>query len=330
MENHHFILKKVSSLFPSSFTSCQFRTLPDVADSSITIAKTQKIPHSENDHSSLILNKPCKKNQLFLNHHSSDAEGRKCPPVTPLSTLNPKKTEKIIRNRGMVSVNHSSSSNCSGRWFTTSSDEKTRAAADDFETDTFFSLSSNSGDSFRLKTTSRRFKKCEEMKSIDETGRCSFSSLASFDTDPSKCSRKTATSTTAAAKTTAKGGEKKSSVTCAEYEPGSDHLSTRIYYESSFRRRKTGKNRRKIRRNRSRRSFCYGSTIDESYAVEKSSSDPRSDFRASMVEMIVEKQIFGAEDLERLLLCFLSLNAASYHGIIFDVFSEICQTLFSN
>ncbi|KAI3468243.1 hypothetical protein Pfo_024906 [Paulownia fortunei] len=247
-----------------------------------------------------------------------------------VSTLNPKKKEKIqeCRKSAVVSVNHSSSSN-SG-WFT-SSDEKTRAANDDVETDTFFSLSSNSGDSFRLKT-SRRFRRCEEMKSIDEMGRCSFSSVASFDTVLSKCSRKTATS---AAKTTAKKG-KKSSITCPEYELGSGHISTQLYYHNkidsgtSFQRPKTAKNRRKIKKNPSRRSFSYSSMIEESYAVEKSSSDPHSDFRASMVEMIVEKQIFGAEDLERLLLCFLSLNAVSYHGIIFDVFSEICQTLFSN
>lgn len=70
--------------------------------------------------------------------------------------------------------------------------------------------------------------------------------------------------------------------------------------------------------------------VGDSYAVEKRSRDPRGDFRASMVEMVVEKRIFAAEDLERLLRCFLSLNSTSYHGMIFDVFSEICQTLFTN
>ncbi|XP_052175421.1 uncharacterized protein LOC127790164 [Diospyros lotus] len=42
----------------------------------------------------------------------------------------------------------------------------------------------------------------------------------------------------------------------------------------------------------------------ESYAVVKNSPDPYSDFRESMVEMIVEKEMYGAEDLERLLQCF--------------------------
>lgn len=70
--------------------------------------------------------------------------------------------------------------------------------------------------------------------------------------------------------------------------------------------------------------------MGESYAVEKSTRDPRGDFRASMVEMIVDKQMFAAKDLERLLRCFLSLNSPAYHSMICHVFSDICQTLFTN
>ncbi|KZT76775.1 hypothetical protein F511_46201, partial [Dorcoceras hygrometricum] len=58
------------------------------------------------------------------------------------------------------------------------------------------------------------------------------------------------------------------------------------------------------------------------------SRDPRGDFKASMVDMILAKQMFGAEELERLLICFLSLNSVRYHGLIFEVFSEICEALF--
>ncbi|KAL3650833.1 hypothetical protein CASFOL_007236 [Castilleja foliolosa] len=272
MENQKLLLK-LSRLFPSSFTSCQSRTLPDVADSSIVITKPDK--KTQNDpHSSTILQKPPKPhkiyspvpitklpspkvsntNQLFAYH----SKGRKCPPVR----------------------NHSSSSN-SGRWFT-SSDDRTRAAADGFETDTFYSLSSNSGDSLPLKPTSRRFRKCEEMKSIDERG---------------------------AAASGGRGGE---------HQKVSDHAATQVYYQGSCRRRRS---RRKKRR---------GGSEAVGYAVEKRTSDPYGDFRESMVEMIIEKQIFGADDLDRLFFCFLSLNNEDYHGIIFDVFSEICQTLFCN
>ncbi|EYU21877.1 hypothetical protein MIMGU_mgv1a020161mg, partial [Erythranthe guttata] len=270
--------------------SCQFRSLPDVAEGSITITKANKKILHEIDHSS------------FLNKSQKPPQNSSKP-----SKQTQKKNDQEKGGGAVVSINHSSSSY--GGWFT-SSDEKARP--DDV------SMSSNSGDSFRLKT-SRRFRRCEEMKSIDETGRCSFSSsFASADTVLSKCSRKTAPAATAAAKkTTAAAAPKKSS-------GGRDS-------GKNLRRRKTTKSRRKVKKSREKSSFEYGgSLVGESYAVEKSSSDPHGDFRASMVEMIVEKQIFGADDLERLLLCFLNLNATSYHGIIYQVFTEICQTLFAN
>lgn len=70
--------------------------------------------------------------------------------------------------------------------------------------------------------------------------------------------------------------------------------------------------------------------VKDSFAVVKSSSDPYNDFRTSMVEMIIEKQIFSAKDLEQLLQCFLSLNSGRHHRIILDVFTEIWEALFSN
>ncbi|XVF34832.1 hypothetical protein REPUB_Repub18cG0092300 [Reevesia pubescens] len=70
--------------------------------------------------------------------------------------------------------------------------------------------------------------------------------------------------------------------------------------------------------------------VKDSFAVVKSSSDPYNDFRTSMVEMIVERQIFAAKDLEKLLQCFLSLNSHHHHRIIVEVFTEIWETLFSN
>nr|DAD38671.1 TPA_asm: hypothetical protein HUJ06_012993 [Nelumbo nucifera] len=49
-----------------------------------------------------------------------------------------------------------------------------------------------------------------------------------------------------------------------------------------------------------------------------------------MVEMIIEKPIFAAKDLEQLLQCFLSLKSFHYHKVIVEVFSEIWEALFSN
>ncbi|KAL5572663.1 hypothetical protein UlMin_022260 [Ulmus minor] len=76
--------------------------------------------------------------------------------------------------------------------------------------------------------------------------------------------------------------------------------------------------------------FPLEGRVKDSFAVVKKSRDPHNDFRTSMVEMIVEKQIFGAKDLEQLLQCFLSLNSHNHHQIIVEVFTEILEALFSS
>ncbi|KAL7213602.1 hypothetical protein ACSBR2_016182 [Camellia fascicularis] len=57
-------------------------------------------------------------------------------------------------------------------------------------------------------------------------------------------------------------------------------------------------------------------------AMEKSSYDPREDFRESIVEMIVANQIYEAKDLRRLLNCYVSMNSEEYQGVILEVFHE--------
>ncbi|GMI97726.1 hypothetical protein HRI_003441900 [Hibiscus trionum] len=84
------------------------------------------------------------------------------------------------------------------------------------------------------------------------------------------------------------------------------------------------------KRNARRRRAKSGNKVKDSFAVVKSSDDPYTDFRASMVEMIVEREMFEAKELEQLLQCFLSLNSHHHHRIIVEVFTEICNTLFSN
>ncbi|XP_048134004.1 transcription repressor OFP8-like [Rhodamnia argentea] len=73
-----------------------------------------------------------------------------------------------------------------------------------------------------------------------------------------------------------------------------------------------------------------GGGIKDSFAVVKRSSDPRGDFRRSMVEMIVEKEMFGAEELQKLLECFLALNSHHHHRVILLAFAEIWEALFSS
>lgn len=68
--------------------------------------------------------------------------------------------------------------------------------------------------------------------------------------------------------------------------------------------------------------------VKESVAVVKRSEDPYGDFKRSMVEMIVEKEMYGADELEQLLQCFLSLNSRAHHRVIVQAFSEIWNALF--
>ncbi|KAK4276599.1 hypothetical protein QN277_014729 [Acacia crassicarpa] len=69
--------------------------------------------------------------------------------------------------------------------------------------------------------------------------------------------------------------------------------------------------------------------VKESFAVVKKSKDPYEDFKKSMLEMIMEMEMFEARDLEQLLQSFLSLNSRHYHGVIARAFMEIWQELFS-
>ncbi|XP_073128428.1 transcription repressor OFP7-like [Henckelia pumila] len=68
--------------------------------------------------------------------------------------------------------------------------------------------------------------------------------------------------------------------------------------------------------------------IKESFAIVKRSENPYEDFKNSMIDMIVEKQMFEHKDLEQLLQCFLSLNSRHYHGIIIQAFYEIWDAIF--
>ncbi|CAM8998173.1 unnamed protein product [Rhodiola kirilowii] len=61
----------------------------------------------------------------------------------------------------------------------------------------------------------------------------------------------------------------------------------------------------------------------ESFAVVKCSFDPQKDFRNSMLEMILDKGIRRAEELEELLACYLTLNSDEYHDLIIKVFRQV-------
>ncbi|CAN6463756.1 unnamed protein product [Victoria cruziana] len=69
--------------------------------------------------------------------------------------------------------------------------------------------------------------------------------------------------------------------------------------------------------------------LGESVAVVKTSDDPLADFRWSMLQMIVEKEIVAVDDLRELLCCFLSLNSPQHHDLILRAFLEIWSEYFS-
>ncbi|PWA59375.1 Ovate protein family, C-terminal [Artemisia annua] len=73
----------------------------------------------------------------------------------------------------------------------------------------------------------------------------------------------------------------------------------------------------------------FGRIGGNSLAVEKDSDDPYVDFRESMLQMIMEKEIYGQDDLRELLNCFLQLNSPYYHGIIIKAFTEIWNNVLS-
>lgn len=69
--------------------------------------------------------------------------------------------------------------------------------------------------------------------------------------------------------------------------------------------------------------------VNESFVVVKRSADPYEDFKKSMLEMILEREILEPKDLEQLLLSFLSLNSRMHHKAILKAFSEIWKEVFS-
>ncbi|KAI3673159.1 hypothetical protein L6452_39275 [Arctium lappa] len=68
--------------------------------------------------------------------------------------------------------------------------------------------------------------------------------------------------------------------------------------------------------------------MTESLTVVKWSEKPFEDFKKSMLEMILEKEMVEAKDLEQLLQCFLSLNSRHHHVHIVAAFTAIWELLF--
>nr|XP_016470866.1 PREDICTED: transcription repressor OFP4-like [Nicotiana tabacum] len=333
MENN--MVHKFSRLFPSSFSSCQFRNPPDVVENSIVIS------NSSNNH---VLGASSRTQSSIKTQESKSNKNHLKVPKGSNKMHKPNKESNVIK---------SSSSN-SG-WFSSEDGDEFSGETED----AFFSLSSGYfSESFHRKTASKRY----NQRSY-EMGRCSSElSANSISTATSEKkvnggvgsnlseskwvksinglefpTLKTEQNRGKISQTRSGGRTCRQTSLVEKFDYYSDSNSDNTRRKTTKCRRKTGRNHRKIKKLSlisSNKVGQFSIVIDgrneESIAVEKNTSDPYNDFRTSMVEMIVEKQIFGVEDLQRLLHCFLQLNSPSFHKIIFGVFSEICETLFTN
>ncbi|KAJ8506089.1 hypothetical protein OPV22_006975 [Ensete ventricosum] len=72
-----------------------------------------------------------------------------------------------------------------------------------------------------------------------------------------------------------------------------------------------------------------GRRVEESVAVVKETEDPLAEFRRSMLQMVVEKEIVDGEELRQLLRRFLALNSPRHHDTILRAFAEIWEEVFT-
>lgn len=86
--------------------------------------------------------------------------------------------------------------------------------------------------------------------------------------------------------------------------------------------------RRRMMRRRTTTTRDEGAKFIVMVAMEKSSYDPRQDFRESIEQMIRANRIYEPRDLRRLLDYYVSMNSEEHQGVILEVFYEVCTNLF--
>ncbi|RCV28264.1 hypothetical protein SEVIR_5G396900v4 [Setaria viridis] len=156
------------------------------------------------------------------------------------------------------------------------------------------------------------------------------------------------TSTTTAFTATTAGGRSGTTATSTDsssWGPAS-FVATNSLYEDPVaaaaavapqeREQQEARRRRRQQRRRRRRAAAaparhgVGEEVDdgrrvarESVAVAVESAEPYEDFRESMVQMVVEKEIYAWDDLNDLLHQFLSLNSPRHHPLILHAFADL-------
>uniref|UniRef100_A0A0A9F2R8 Transcription repressor n=1 Tax=Arundo donax TaxID=35708 RepID=A0A0A9F2R8_ARUDO len=148
------------------------------------------------------------------------------------------------------------------------------------------------------------------------------------------------TSTTTAFTATTAGGRSGTTATSTDsssWGPASFITTNSLYEEPvavvvPLQEQETRRRRRQKRRRRKRASAArhdddeeeqYGRVALESVPVAVDSAEPYEDFRESMVQMVVEKEIYAWDDLNDLLHQFLSLNSPRHHSLILHAFADL-------
>ncbi|MCE3215025.1 hypothetical protein HAX54_000577 [Datura stramonium] len=104
------------------------------------------------------------------------------------------------------------------------------------------------------------------------------------------------------------------------------HAMVQERLDKMIREREEAKNEERRRRRRAERDEKTKFIV--MIAMEKSSYDPREDFRESIEQMIIANRICDPKDLRRLLNYYVSMNAEEYRGVILEVFHQVCTTFF--
>ncbi|GJM92468.1 hypothetical protein PR202_ga08944 [Eleusine coracana subsp. coracana] len=150
----------------------------------------------------------------------------------------------------------------------------------------------------------------------------------------------TQSSTTTAFTATTAGGRSATTATSTEdysWGPASFVATTNSLYEEPvaappLQGQELPEARRRRRQERRRRRRAARHVVEEdedrrvareSVPVAVDSSEPYEDFRESMVQMVVEKEIYAWDDLNDLLHQFLSLNSPRHHPLILHAFADL-------
>lgn len=63
-------------------------------------------------------------------------------------------------------------------------------------------------------------------------------------------------------------------------------------------------------------------------AEDRSSDDPKRDFRDSMLDVIVSRGMKEPKELRSLLNWYISLNSAEHREVILEAFYDVCSNIF--